>query len=1457
VFIFSLCGANGQEQNPPQNWNTFFHLPPSIEVPDWVKPIDWDHPNIYKIDSVLKAYNENKSDGPGEKKNQLREEAYRGVYLRWKKRISPFIQPDGSIVIDSTWFQKDFETSTEIARSKQMSKAIGNGNWTILGPTDAWNQGNGGKTTFQANVYRIAIAPTDNNVLYAGTETGAIFKSTNKGLNWQCVTDALPAASPMAIAVSPLNINVVFAYANGMLRSTNGGSTWFMQSSTYTAIGSSRILFNPISGRVFSCGSTSVYYSDDNGSSTWRRSAGNTVGQNMYDIAINPADPNTLYAVSASPTDQTLRICISKDAGKTFTTVNTGFTDIKCYGARLAVSPANSNYVYCVTLDSGSPKVLRSTDAGNTWEVTASSTNTDFTGGSGSTGLEMSNGQGYYDLMALASPLDANSIIVGTTSAYKSTDGGYNFSPLGGYLGPIPLHPDMQGAAAIGNDAYICTDGGVNYSSDFFSTVTNTSPRNYGITASEFWGFDQGWDQDIVVGGRYHNGNITLYDKYGSGAGLRVGGAESATGFVFHGTSNTVGFDDMGTFIVPNAISGTAINAPIGNALWPGNDYYGQFNQKLMIDPRYSNTTYLTQGNALWKSVNNGASYTSLYDFGTQAWRFIIARSKPDVIYLCTTGGIFKTTDAGSTWSQLSLPAGVAYQYYNTDITVNPLDENEVYFCMAKGTAANKVFKSSDGGASWINYTGTKLNNKYIAYLQFQGGTNGGVYAIAGSGAAQVFYRDNSMSDWIDFSSGFPQNFTIHGGNGALIFYRDSKIRVAGTRGVWESPLYSKGAPVAQPMADKQITSCSKDTVSFMDYSMDDYSNSTCSWSFPGASYVSCTNCRAPKVLYSGPGSYSVTLTVSDNQGNSNTKTVDKMILFDVDKCSPDTVAGKSLKMDGSQSISLGNTNINSNTFSISCWIQPYGNQSSFSQIISHNAYPGSNGFGFGLGFSFNGYNPNLNLSYIDGLVGYYNSTNLVADATKWNFVVLTYSPTGVKIYLNGVAADARTGAMPVIDLSQSPFYVNLDAAQGQGSAYKGEVDEIKFYNYTLSQDEIRAKMHLIQKPALEEAGLLKYIQFDQYDPTTGKVYDVVGGYNCSIPSSSFITNSTAPVATGVTYKMPNVNAGGKYSFTGTGMDLFFKDAATNPGIVYPNGDLVGFRLNAGPDQNPDDKPIQPNNAYFIVNNYGTNKTFSELDSIRFSNLNMNASPDFNPNNFRLFKRSSTAFGPTWGSPIDVADAFIYDPSASSLSYSSGNNITSFSQFVISSLKDLTSLPIKAPKKLNAVAQNTEILVTWPGLAENDLSYYELERSTDGRNFSGLAQVMPAANNSSYGYRDKDVTINTRYFYRLRCIGKDGSVAFSPITNAIIHKSAAYTLYPNPSKGVSYLDFTPGGNEKNLTISVFDISGKCVYRVNQSLQASVQSKVMLNLNGLSDGIYVVSLSTEIETLSATKLIIKK
>jgi len=198
--------------------------------------------------------------------------------------------------------------------------------------------------------------------------------------------------------------------------------------------------------------------------------------------------------------------------------------------------------------------------------------------------------------------------------------------------------------------------------------------------------------------------------------------------------------------------------------------------------------------------------------------------------------------------------------------------------------------------------------------------------------------------------------------------------------------------------------------------------------------------------------------------------------------------------------------------------------------------------------------------------------------------------------------------------------------------------------------------MHLIQNNALSETGLLKYFQFNQYDLISGLLHDAAGKYATNAPAVN-ITRSTAPVATGTVFSNPTVSAPGLNSFSVADFDLYLHGGGT-----YPNGEVVAFHLRSNPDTTPGGKPIVP--GYFVVNNFGTNNTFTMPDSLWMGNLRINAAT-YTPGNFKLYQRPFGAFGNTWGAELDSANTFNFVLNNSSLTYTTNNNITNLSSQLV------------------------------------------------------------------------------------------------------------------------------------------------------------------------------------------------
>ncbi|MCB0623261.1 MAG: hypothetical protein KDC43_04915, partial [Saprospiraceae bacterium] len=64
----------------------------------------------------------------------------------------------------------------------------------------------------------------DPDLLYAGTEGGGVFKSTDHGLNWTLVTASEPFGPGIQdIKISPFDVQTVYVTANRRIYKTENG----------------------------------------------------------------------------------------------------------------------------------------------------------------------------------------------------------------------------------------------------------------------------------------------------------------------------------------------------------------------------------------------------------------------------------------------------------------------------------------------------------------------------------------------------------------------------------------------------------------------------------------------------------------------------------------------------------------------------------------------------------------------------------------------------------------------------------------------------------------------------------------------------------------------------------------------------------------------------------------------------------------------------------------------------------------------------------------------------------------------------------------------------------------------------------------------------------------------------------------------------------------------------------
>ncbi|HEX5112580.1 MAG TPA: T9SS type A sorting domain-containing protein, partial [Saprospiraceae bacterium] len=647
------------------------------------------------------------------------------------------------------------------------------------------------------------------------------------------------------------------------------------------------IKFNPTHPDTILLATQAGLYRSEDGGLNWDKILDNA----CYDIEWKTNDPSIAFLVRNDPALNNCEFYKSSDYGLTWEQKSTGwfFSDLEGHndgGARLAVTNADPNRVYAILIgeektgDDGFIGIYRSDDAGETWTLPNPPAGGPYIQDEHPcmVGFSWEGGyhQGFYNLGFDASDDDADKLLLGFMSLWYSTDGAANWTCFGGYCGNNfnYVHPDCQEIEINGDDVWMTSDGGIEYSNDFFETHYAV---NNGITGSDFWGFGSGWNDDILVGGRYHNGNSGWYEDWLPGECLSLGGGEASTGYVNPGEGRKTYFSDIGGVVLPEAQNGYAQYFSIGK--YPNESYYDAESGEIEYNPLSWNTFYVTNENKIWITENGGASFDTLHEFGTdinaRAMSFEISRSNPLVMYLFQRdeytwdpGLLWKTTDGGQTWNQLPLPPGYARRCV---LGLSAEDENRVWLAYPDGGENEKIFTSNNGGLNWTNLTTPALSGEHITYVLPQGGTDGGLYLGT---FRTIWFKDDHMVDWLPYNDGLPVQIST-----CILrpFYRDHKIRIgAYGKSIWEAPFAVNSRPVAQPMVNKFVTDCPGDTIQLDDYSMLSHEGATWEWSFPGGE-PSTSSLRNPEVVYHNQGQYDVSLTVTNSNGTS-TKTISNMI---------------------------------------------------------------------------------------------------------------------------------------------------------------------------------------------------------------------------------------------------------------------------------------------------------------------------------------------------------------------------------------------------------------------------------------------------------------------------------------------------------------------------------------------------------------------------------------------------
>lgn len=343
----------------------------------------------------------------------------------------------------------------------------------------------------------------------------------------------------------------------------------------------------------------------------------------------------------------------------------------------LAVHPTNANILFAGSVYGG---IFKSTDGGNNWQPVFDST---AYLSIGCITIDRNNPNVMY--AGTGDPSTAFTAFTGN-GVYKSTDGGETWKYLGlsqtGVVAKIAVHPtnsQILFAATMGflmrrdsnKGLYRSTDGGITWSSVLYVDMetgvmdvvihpsnpqilyattmrrirTNKESLVFGNTTGLYKSIDGG-----ATWGELTNGlppkpwckvNIELHPTQPNTVLASIVNQRLQLEGIFKSTNSGTSWQAMNTGdIDTNALGGFG---------W----YFGE----IQINPFNTNQLFL-QGVDLWESTNNGVNW----EYGAPQWfQYVVHADKHDMHFfsantylLATDGGVYKTTDAGTTWIKLS-----------------------------------------------------------------------------------------------------------------------------------------------------------------------------------------------------------------------------------------------------------------------------------------------------------------------------------------------------------------------------------------------------------------------------------------------------------------------------------------------------------------------------------------------------------------------------------------------------------------------------------------------------------------------------------------------------------------------------------------------------------------------------------------------------------------------------------
>lgn len=368
-----------------------------------------------------------------------------------------------------------------------------------------------------------AILVNRNNIndVWAGSVSGGLFYSSNKGSNWSRVNSYFAAgASPNISSMTQTNDGTIYVATGSNQEGFGGNGVWYSTDNTATW---QKIVGTTECTEIVSANLPSslpyAWMATPSGLKKWKLGdvtlTSVTVTTGSCSALKISADGSVIVAAFGSN-----KTYVSIDGGNEFsdksgnssnpTTVPLGAARIEY---AISASRNSNNYysLYAVRTNSALLGMNVSHDDGQTWSQ--------FVGASGQgTDLDIYRDQGTYNSIVSVIPNDPEQILIGGIDIWKWKQT-VNNPPYGGFeklslwfaspFSDVYVHADNHEMKWDNNNRlYIGNDGGVGITNDYGQSFY---PSNRGYNVTQFYGiaFDR---EGAVMGGAQDNG--TLYNDH-------------------------------------------------------------------------------------------------------------------------------------------------------------------------------------------------------------------------------------------------------------------------------------------------------------------------------------------------------------------------------------------------------------------------------------------------------------------------------------------------------------------------------------------------------------------------------------------------------------------------------------------------------------------------------------------------------------------------------------------------------------------------------------------------------------------------------------------------------------------------------------------------------------------------------------------------------------------------------